>query len=122
MTILLSILAIAFAAFCVWLAVRIVNRRERWAKWTAAAAIVTLPVAYILGFGVASRATAVPLGGAVNRIPLMEIYWPIGALAANRDSKAAFAISWYLRIWTRPGECVLLPSAGGRYIAVFPHN
>jgi hypothetical protein len=25
----------AFAAFVVWLAVRISNRRERWAKWTA---------------------------------------------------------------------------------------
>lgn len=35
MTILLPALAVAFAAFCVWLTVRIVNRRERWAKWTA---------------------------------------------------------------------------------------
>ena len=33
--ILLPILAVAFAAFCVWLTARIVNRRERWAKWTA---------------------------------------------------------------------------------------
>jgi hypothetical protein len=30
----LSIFGVAFAAFCMWLAVRIVNRRERWAKWT----------------------------------------------------------------------------------------
>jgi hypothetical protein len=35
MTIVLPALAIAFAAFCVWLAVRVYNRRERWAKWTA---------------------------------------------------------------------------------------
>jgi hypothetical protein len=35
MTILLPTLAVAFAAFCVWLTVRIVNRRERWATWTA---------------------------------------------------------------------------------------
>jgi hypothetical protein len=38
MTILLSTLAVtgvAFAAFCVWLTVRIVNRRERWAIRTA---------------------------------------------------------------------------------------
>ncbi len=27
----LQVLGAAFAAFCVWLAVRIVNRRERWA-------------------------------------------------------------------------------------------
>jgi hypothetical protein len=34
MTILLPALAVACAAFCVWLAVRIMNRRERWAKRT----------------------------------------------------------------------------------------
>jgi hypothetical protein len=37
MTILLPTLAAIFAAFCVWLGVRIFNRRERWAKWTLAA-------------------------------------------------------------------------------------
>jgi len=33
------IVGIAFAAFCVWLTVRIVNRRERWAKWTLAVVV-----------------------------------------------------------------------------------
>jgi hypothetical protein len=28
----LAVFCVAFAAFCVWLGVRIVNRRERWAK------------------------------------------------------------------------------------------
>ena len=28
---LLAILSVPFAAYCVWLTVRIVNRRERWA-------------------------------------------------------------------------------------------
>jgi hypothetical protein len=50
MTIVLSTLAVTFAAFCVWLTVRIVNRRERWAKRTLAAAI-GLPVLYVLSFG-----------------------------------------------------------------------
>lgn len=31
MKIALPILGVAFAAFCGWLAVRIINRRERWA-------------------------------------------------------------------------------------------
>jgi hypothetical protein len=35
MAILLSVLNLASAAFVIWLAVRIVNRRERWAVWTA---------------------------------------------------------------------------------------
>ena len=40
MHIALLIAAVVFAAFCVWLTVRIINRRERWAKWTAVALIV----------------------------------------------------------------------------------
>jgi hypothetical protein len=43
MTILRSALTVAFAAFCVWLAVRVYNRRERWAKWTLGTTLA-LPV------------------------------------------------------------------------------
>lgn len=50
MTIILPALAVAFAAVCVWLTVRIVNRRERWAKWTLAA-VLSLPVLYVASFG-----------------------------------------------------------------------
>src|SRR5580765_537788 len=49
MTTLFFILAIAFAAICIWLTVRIINRWERWAKWLAVAvAAMTL---YPLTFG-----------------------------------------------------------------------
>jgi hypothetical protein len=49
MTILLAVPAIACASFCVWLTVRILNRRERWAKWTAV--VLGLPVLYVPSFG-----------------------------------------------------------------------
>src|SRR5580765_2867040 len=50
MAIALAITGIAFAALCVWLTVRIVNRRERWAKRTLAA-VVGLPVLYVASTG-----------------------------------------------------------------------
>jgi uncharacterized membrane protein (UPF0127 family) len=50
MNILLAVLAAAFVAFCVWLFVRIVNRRERWAKWMLATMLL-LPVLYVTSFG-----------------------------------------------------------------------
>lgn len=53
MSIILPVLAVAFAAFAVWLFVRIVNRRERWAKWTALA--IGLPMLYLLGIGPVAR-------------------------------------------------------------------
>jgi len=46
----LPALGVAFAAIFVWLGVRILNRRERWAMLTAAA-MVGLPVLYIVSFG-----------------------------------------------------------------------
>jgi hypothetical protein len=52
MTILVPGLAVAFAALCIWLTVRIVNRRMNrgWAFW-ATVAVGTLLVAYPLGCG-----------------------------------------------------------------------
>jgi hypothetical protein len=50
MAIAFAIFGVAFGAFCVWLTVRIVNRRERWAKWTLAAVLVSLAM-YLASFG-----------------------------------------------------------------------
>ena len=51
MEIILPALAVAFAALCIWLGARIVNRRERWAKWTLAGTIIVVPIRYVLGLG-----------------------------------------------------------------------
>ncbi|MBI3861954.1 MAG: hypothetical protein HY290_08655 [Planctomycetia bacterium] len=52
MNILLPALAVAFAAFCVWLTVRIVNRWERWAKWTLAGVVaISVLIGYPLSIG-----------------------------------------------------------------------
>jgi hypothetical protein len=50
----LAVLSVAFAAVCIWLVVRAVNRRERWAKW-AIVFVVTTVAAYPLSFGIACR-------------------------------------------------------------------
>jgi uncharacterized membrane protein YidH (DUF202 family) len=46
MAIALTVFGVAFAAFCVWLTVRIGNRKERWAKRTLAAAL-GVPLLYV---------------------------------------------------------------------------
>jgi hypothetical protein len=43
------VVGVAIAAFCVWLAVRILNRHERWAKRTAMLLVVVM--AYPASFG-----------------------------------------------------------------------
>src|SRR6476661_7998190 len=97
MTILLPTLAVAFAAFCVWLTVRIVNRRERWAKWTLASTVIAPTVLYIACFGyacrVSSRTALWEPGSREARIP--AFYWPIPTLSTYCPGGQS-AVVWYL--------------------------
>jgi cytochrome c oxidase assembly factor CtaG len=51
MEIVLAIASVVYAALCIWLTVRIVNRRKRWARLTLAAQLVGMPVLYVAGLG-----------------------------------------------------------------------
>lgn len=52
LTIVLPVLAVALPAFSLWLVVRIINRRETWAKWTAVlVTMLLIGVAAIVGLG-----------------------------------------------------------------------
>jgi hypothetical protein len=96
MSILPSVLAIAFAAFRVWLVVRIVNRGERWAKWTLAAAVV-LPAMYVLSIG--------PTAWLVSKRHLptnsFAIYLPLKFVAESSET-ANSAIGRYINFWVGP--------------------
>jgi hypothetical protein len=97
MTILLAALAITVSAFCVWLTVRTVNRRERWAKWTLAG-LVGLPVLYIASFGPACWLTSnrySVAGGPLFGRKVPRAFHPI-CIAERRCPKLlSSAIKWY---------------------------
>jgi len=76
-TFIIAALAMAFAAFCVWLTVRIVNRRERWAKCTAVLVAIVALVGYPLSFGPACWINL--RTGSGGRV-LGAFYKPIGCL------------------------------------------
>ena len=86
------------AAFTVWLVVRIVNRRERWATRTAAA-MIALSVMYPLSFG--------PAHWYVNSRPLqmqsvvgiMWFYSPLHS-AARRSPVIERSILSYVELWS----------------------
>src|SRR5258708_4211480 len=74
--VILVAIAVGFAAVCIWLGVRIFNRRERWAKRTLAG-FIAFPVLYLASFGPACWLT--------NRRAdhwkcprAMVVYWPLG--------------------------------------------
>ena len=97
MTILLPALATAFAAFCVCLGVRIINRRERWAKWTLSV-VVGLPVLYVASFGpwcwiVSHTAEEYP------QIPV--IFEPL--TWSFKQSRVGNAVQWYTELGAADG-------------------
>jgi hypothetical protein len=93
-----QILGIVFVAYCIWLTVRIVNRRERWAKRTAAGLVIVL--AYPLSFG--------PACWLADRLPIVQgpvttAYRPLAAAAARGPTSFYRGIEEY-------GECGSPPS------------
>ena len=73
-----SIFVLAFPAFIGWLTIRIINRREKWAKRTALA--LCLALAYPLSFGPACWITSW-LNVGSDSIPV--IYRPMALLIKN---------------------------------------
>jgi hypothetical protein len=100
MEIIVSVLGTTGAAFSIWLVVRIVNRKERWAKWTLAI-VLTAFVAYPLSSGPADwllfhgytsepankvlRAFYAPSGWVIRNSPkpVQDAYLKYDAFCAN---------------------------------------
>ena len=87
-------LAFAVGAVCVWLIVRIVNRRERWAKWTLAL-VVGLPIFYVASFGPACWLADHEL---LPFDPVESAFSPIVKLAMDEPDLFRPAILWYASI------------------------
>jgi hypothetical protein len=98
MAVAFIIVWVSLAAICLWLAIRVFNRRERWAKW-------------ILGFVVALIAYPLSLGPVAfldNRdflpnwlVPMMDvIYAPLFFLLGTSEEIAKIWLR-YRDLWTR---------------------
>lgn len=94
MNIILPALAVAFAALCVWLGVRIFNRRERWAKWTAVAVIM---LGYPLSIGPIECLAWHDLLPRWGYHPIEVVYRPLLFLIEKCGARGAF--DWYLTLW-----------------------
>ncbi len=95
MAVALAISGVAFAAFCVWLGVRIVNRRERWAKNLAA---ITISLAYPLSIGPAYWLMSRAYLPAWARPIVQVFYGPIMGLG-HAIPRLGRLFLWYIDIW-----------------------
>ncbi len=101
---LLPALAIAFAAFCVWLTVRTFNRRERWAKWTLVTTL-GLPVLYVLSFGpwcwaVSRTVSPGEAPGDTLQQGISDLFYqPLLLLWWTQQPIAEEALEWYANVF-----------------------
>jgi hypothetical protein len=89
--------------------VRVVNRKERWAKWMLAVTL-SLPVLYVVGFGpvcwlAAEEKMSLPVGKAMCRF-----YGPlISHVMLNDDGRwSVCALYWWSSVGTDKGDVIEL--------------
>lgn len=114
----LLVVSVAFAAFAVWLAVRIVNRRERWAKRTAIflPAVLALyplsfgPVCWKLSRGDYRRGSYDAVFAPVPRW-VNNFYVPIVQLWVHSPRPIRRAMHCYANVGAQGGEVILMHSS-----------
>lgn len=99
MAFLLSALGLSFAGFCVWLTIRVIDRRERWAKRVAVALLIFSPIVYVLSVGPTAWLDSRDLLPRWARDAGEHFYYPLGWVFINGPKPVRDAILWYLRFW-----------------------
>jgi len=95
---IVAVLGVAFAAFCIWLTVRIVNRRERWAKRTAVALVALLGYPLSIGPFVFLRFHGYMSDQTWNAM-VSSVYWPLEKCLQLGPALIADAFRSYLMFW-----------------------
>ena len=114
MALALSVFGFAFAAICVWLTVRIINRRERWAKRTAVGLIVGLPLLYVASFGPACWMIA---ADGARPAALPNLYLPI-SWAMSQSDAISNTLHSYALFGMRPNTRVMIPINDASYFPI----
>jgi hypothetical protein len=97
MTILFTVLGLSFGAFVLWLTVRIVNRRERWAK-RVAMALVVAAVAYPLSLGPAAWLFE---RGLLSASVMTSVFNPLFWTYEREPGVIRAATDWYIGVWSK---------------------
>ena len=88
----------AYAAFCVWLTVRIFDRGEKWSKRALAAALIMLPLIYVATFGLWCRANRTGPGEIRAQAAIFYPYQAMWWLIDNGPGPVKSAIKAYV-VW-----------------------
>jgi hypothetical protein len=96
--VIVPILGVALAASFVWLVIRLINRRERWAK-RLAAALVAMLVAYLLSFGPIARLESRGGWSQSQETAFEVLYFPFFCGVNFGPQWIRSPLYWYLNLW-----------------------
>jgi hypothetical protein len=111
-----GVVGVTYAAVCIWLGVRLFNRRERWVKWTAVA-LAIVPVLYTLSSGPMSM---IGFESVVRHTPTVL---PDGTSVMTASSETG--ISPWFQMTYAPLFCASEYGGGDsvfQYWLLFPHH
>ena len=117
MTIVLPALGVAFAAFCVWLMVRIMNRREQWAKRTAVW-LAVVPVLYVASFGPWCWAFSRGDGNQDVFVITQSFYTPIFWIWEEGPGPIVDIIGWYANLRWADGVFLYRDPSEGAWLLI----
>jgi hypothetical protein len=99
MEVALEIFGVAFAACCVWLGVRVYNRRERWAKRTLFVLTIAVPLLYFLSVGPAQWIISRKMLSQDAIAHVTMFYGPTDRFYRAAPQPIKDVIDWYLDLW-----------------------
>lgn len=91
-------MGVAFTVFFVWLVVRLMNRRERWAK-RLAVALVAMPLGYLVSFGPVAPIESRGGWSQSEETVFEAVYFPFGWAVDFGPQCVRSPIIWYLDLW-----------------------
>src|SRR5262245_46783807 len=107
MSLVLPGVAVALIAFCIWLAVRIVNRRDRWAQLTAVVLAVVL-IGYPVSIGPAGWLLSRDSTPIQVQLAALNFYKPLRLAVRSSPRAARIGADRYCDLWIgEPGWGVM---------------
>jgi hypothetical protein len=95
----LPALALVCSAWAIWLMVRIINRRERWAMWMLASELVAVFAVYPLCIGPASRLSFDPDCPHWIRSEFPAFFEPVLRVLEAAPEAVSDVASEYIELW-----------------------
>jgi hypothetical protein len=114
MSIVLESLAVLFPVFCLWLAVRIFNRNEPWARRTAkrvAVGVVVGTILYPISLGPACWIVSFT---GVGSSVVSELYYPLIDCSMSGPPRLADSLDWWMHL-LRAREWQWFNDTGGQF-------